>query len=166
MFNNKKMTSPAKGIVRAVVFDGKDSVGIGTDIVLKGEFVDPVAHDYMDMSNYTDALVMVSTPVGTTAVVKCQAAKLKGAAPEGFIAKNIPDFSSAKGVGNEWGYMQMMDADSGSPVDGSVGVQLSGGDSGLFFVNVNQIDLLNFEVTSVSGGSVTLSVSLSTKNDK
>jgi len=140
---------------RAVVFDAKTTTGIGEQILIKGDTgLNWSAKDYIPSKGFNDSLVTISASAGTTAVVKCIGAK--------FVAdtETPPNLKSASDVGNEWGYIRMYDLDVEDGSDGSDGVEFVGGGVKQFTINAGMLDIINFEISSISGGAITLSISL------
>ena len=85
-----------------------------------------------------------------TLTVKCQ----------GSASDDSPDFSSAQAAANHWDYIDMIDLEDNTSIDGDTGVASAGAasDARLFEVNVNGLKWLNFIVSSCEAGSVTVKV--------
>lgn len=76
---------------------------------------------------------------------------------QGSVSDSAPDFSAAQSVSNHWDYVQVIDLQSGSAINGDTGIAPSGTDDfRLFEVNVNGLVHLCATVTARSAGSVTV----------
>lgn len=128
------------------IMDAKTTTGIGNTI---------------DVGDFRNCVISISTASSAALTVKAQ----------GAIGKNTnsittdllaPDFSAAQSVSNQWSNIQMVDLNDGSPVTGTTGVVLTGTDiCKLYEVNINGLDFLNFDVTAISAGAITITIQLS-----
>ena len=93
---------------------------------------------------------------GDTATVKCQ----------GSNKETPPDFDAAKTESNEWDYVQMIDLEDGSTVDGDTGVTFSdSNDLRKFAINVDGLRWITFNITAQSDtANTTITVDLSMFN--
>jgi len=108
----------------------------------------------INVEMYKHMVMSVNTDGGTDAdmTVKFQ----------GSIADDCPDFSAAQAVDNEWDYIQIVDLESGTGVDGDTGFAVSGADDNrMFEVNVNHLRWFNAIITAWAEGEVTVKIRLS-----
>jgi hypothetical protein len=78
---------------------------------------------------------------GDTIVVKAQ----------GSMEETAPTFSTAKSSTNKWDYVQMVDLQNGSTIDGDTGVTFSDADDvQQFEVNTNGLVWFTLNVTTIS----------------
>lgn len=83
--------------------------------------------------------------------------KFQGSATDGATAGLTPDFGSAQSVTNHWDYVEVIDLNSGDPIDGDTGFPFSGADDyRLFAVNVDKLKYFNARITSYSAGELTI----------
>lgn len=113
-----------------LIMDAKAAAGVGTAFNVKP---------------YKNVMVKISTASiggGEGVTVKCQ----------GSLEDTAPDFSAAQSVSNFWDYVQMVDANSGTPIEGDSGIAISGAnDHRLMVVNTSGLTWLNFELSSITG---------------
>lgn len=101
----------------------------------------------IDISQYRHLTLQVSTASNANLTLKFQ----------GSISNIAPDFDSAKAVDNMWDYIQVVDLEDGSKVDGDTGFAPAGtNDFRIFEINTNAIKWLRLVVTARSAGSVTV----------
>ena len=106
----------------------------------------------IDVRDYRDCIVKIGTTTSGNLTVKCQGAVASAATPD-----TPPDFTAAQSATNHWDYVQMVDLQNGSPVDGDTGFVVTGTDDfRQFEININSLDYLTFTVTARSAGSVTI----------
>lgn len=128
--------------IRYNIMSAKAATGVGNTINVK---------------DYRNAVVRIWTASSANLTVKCQ-----GAVAVSTDTDTPPTFSSAQSTSNHWDYVQMVDLQDGSPVNGDTGFVVAGTDDfRLFEINVNSLDFLNFNVTARSAGSVTIDIVLS-----
>lgn len=76
---------------------------------------------------------------------------------QGSISDDAPTFSSAQSVSNHWDYVEIVDLEDGTSIDGDTGFSVTGTDDfRLFEVNTNNLKWLAVTVTARSAGSVTV----------
>lgn len=75
---------------------------------------------------------------------------------KGSIADEKPDFSAAQSRSNKWDYVQMKDLSDGSTVNGSTGVVFAADGIRQLEINVNGLSWLDFDITAISGGAVSV----------
>jgi len=100
-------------------------------------------------SDFRNAIVTIASASSASLTIKCQ----------GAMGNSAPTFSSASSASNPWDYVQMIDLQDGSAINGDTGIVFSGTDDvRQFEVNTNALDYLNFSITARSAGSVTVTV--------
>ena len=90
--------------------------------------------------------------------------KVQGALGEIEADGTYPvDFTAAQSVSNMWDYLQIIDLEDGSIIDGDTGFVVTGTDDFRHFeINTNGIDFITLNVTARSAGSVTAKARLVT----
>jgi len=107
----------------------------------------------IDVRDFRNCVVKIGTATSANLTVKAQ-----GAVASFTTDTTPPDFSAAQTVANNWDFIQMIDLQDGSSINGDVGFVVTGTDDfRLFEINVNSLDYINFRVTARSAGSVTVS---------
>lgn len=75
----------------------------------------------------------------------------------GSNQEDAPDFDAAQAVGNEWDYVQVIDKEDGSAIDGDTGVSVATADDHRHFeVNTNGLRWVTAIVTARTEGEVTV----------
>lgn len=101
----------------------------------------------LDVRDFRNCVVSIATASSANMTIKCQ----------GAIGDTNPTFTSAASATNAWDYVQIVDLQNGSAVDGDTGVVLTGTDDcRQFEINVNSLDYVTFNVTALAAGSVTI----------
>lgn len=78
----------------------------------------------------------------------------------GSTSEVCPDFTTTQGEDNSWDYIQMVDLQSGSQINGDTGLVFSGSaDDRNFEANVNALRWVALRVTAYSAGSVSAFIS-------
>jgi len=78
---------------------------------------------------------------------------------QGSISDTQPDFSAAQTASNHWDYIEVIDLEDGSAVDGDTGIVLAGTDDfRLFSANVDGLRWVCATITARSAGTLTLKV--------
>jgi len=127
-----------RSVQRYLILDAKAATGVGVTI---------------DVRDFRDCVVKIGTATSANLTVKAQ-----GAVANMFTSNTPPDFAATQTVANNWDFVQMVDLQDGSPINGDVGFVVTGTDDfRLFEINVNALDYINFRVTARSAGSVTVS---------
>ena len=76
---------------------------------------------------------------------------------QGSIQTDEPDFSAAQSVRNHWDYIEVIDVEDGSAIDGDAGISVSGADDyRLFEINTNGLKWINAIVSNRTEGEVTV----------
>ncbi len=130
-----------RSVQRYLILDAKAATGVGNTI---------------DVRDFRNCVVKIGTASSANLTVKAQGAVASVTTPD-----TPPTFSSTQSVANHWDYVQMIDLEDGTPVDGDTGFVVTGTDDfRQFEININSLDYINFSVTARSAGSVTISVVL------
>lgn len=80
---------------------------------------------------------------------------------QGSIQDTAPDFSAAQSVSNQWDYIQVIDLEDASAIDGDTGVAVAGADDHrLFEMNINHLRWVNAIISGYSEGELTLQIKL------
>lgn len=109
-------------------------------------------------SDFRNAELAISTAAATTGTVKVKGGVTTVDANNNTI---IPDLTAARSQTNNWDYIEIVDLQDGSAIDGDTGVSFAGvADNRLFEININGLDYIATEQSSMSGGSVSASVKL------
>ena len=118
----------------AKILDAKAATGIGTP---------------QQIQDFRHLVLALHTSGSANFTVKIQ----------GSISEDMPDFSAAQSVSNQWDYVQIKDLQNGSSIGGDTGVAAAGTDDHrLFEVNTNGLRWLCAEITAYAAGEVTLYV--------
>ena len=107
----------------------------------------------IDVRDARHITVIVSAPANASLTYKFQAA----------LGDTPPTFSSAQTGSNQWEYIAVYDAeDPSSIIAGDTGVTINNdteaNNERMFFINSDNIDWLNMNVTAFTDGSVTSKV--------
>ena len=115
--------------------DAKAAAGIGSNIFVK---------DFNELVASIDAVV----GGGEAVTIKCQ----------GSIADDAPTFSSAQSATNQWDYVEVVDIQSGTAIDGDTGITISGANENVqVVVNTSGLNWINFILSSITG-TITVTV--------
>jgi len=125
------------------IMNAKATTGIGNTI---------------DIRDYRNITVRIGTASSANATIKCVWA-IAGA---GQITEiTAPVFSSSQSVTNNWSYIQMIDLNDWTALTGSTGVVATWTDIyKLYAVNVDNLDYINFNITAISAGTITIDIQL------
>jgi len=75
----------------------------------------------------------------------------------GAISDTAPDFSAAQSPTNRYDFINMRDYEDNSKIDGDDGLVLTGTDDNrMFELNTNGLTWINFRITAISAGNVTV----------
>lgn len=114
------------------ILDAKAATGIGTSL---------------DVSHFRFVTVQIDTEDSANLTVKAV----------GSIQDACPTFSAVQAVDNSYDFISMIDLQDASGVDGDTGIVCAGTDDHrLCSINVDGIKWLNFRVTALSAGKVTV----------
>jgi hypothetical protein len=76
---------------------------------------------------------------------------------QGSISETAPDFTDAQASDNQWDYIEVVDLEDGTAIDGDTGVAITGAqDHRLFQANVDGLVHVNAIITAHTGGAVTV----------
>lgn len=76
---------------------------------------------------------------------------------QGSIQDTCPAFGSAQSVTNHWDYVEVVDLEDGTAIDGDTGVAVASADDyRLLEANINGLKWINAVVTARSAGEVTI----------
>lgn len=79
---------------------------------------------------------------------------------QGSLADTCPDFNADPSYTNRWDYVEVIDMEDGTAIDGDTGVSCSGSeDNRLFEVNVSALKWLSVVITSYTVGRLDVRVS-------
>ncbi len=94
-----------------------------------------------------DIVVSLDTTGSTNATIKFQ----------GSLQETMPDFNASQSPTNQWAYIQMVDLNDGSAINGSTGIALSGTDANrMLEANTNGLRWFNAVVTAYVAGAITV----------
>ena len=114
------------------ILDAKAATGIGKDILVR---------------DYRNLILMVATSGSANFTAKVV----------GSISESDVNFAAAQSVANPWGYVQVIDIDTGSAINGVTGIAATGTDIfKLYHVNVDGLEYLNLNVTAYAAGAITV----------
>lgn len=81
---------------------------------------------------------------------------------QGSFADTAPDFSAAQSTSNAWDYIEVVDLQDGSLIDGDTGVALAGvtdvAGSRMLALNTDLMKWVSVEVTAWTAGGLTVGV--------
>ena len=76
---------------------------------------------------------------------------------QGSVSETAPDFSAAQSVTNHWDYIEVVDMEDGTVIDGDTGVAVAVADDyRLFEANVNGLRWVNAIITTYVAGGITV----------
>ena len=80
---------------------------------------------------------------------------------QGSVSEDCPDFSAASSVTNRWDYVDCVDDEDGSSIDGDTGIAVAGADDHrMLEVNNNGLRWINAIISGWSEGEVTIKTRL------
>lgn len=127
------------------IFQSKSSTGIGLWVNVEGYRHLTASLDFDGNANMT---------------VKCVASIGKGKSSNG-TQDDSPDPTAAQSYINSYDFMEMIDLQSGSDIDGDTGIAKAGAvDHRLLNVNTDGIKWVTFYITSYSAGAATARIKL------
>lgn len=111
------------------------------------------AGSFVNVEDFRNAVFSFATDGGGTADLTVKFA--------GSIQDVAPDFSAAQSVTNHFDYIEVVDLQNGTAIDGDIGISVAGADDyRMFEANVNGLKWICPVVTSYTAGSVTVKVSV------
>lgn len=106
--------------------------------------------------DFRNAVVTINTTGSANMTIKFQGAII------GVDGAAAPDFGSAQSSTNQWDYVQVVDLQSGSQIDGDTGIVLTGTDDHrVVEFNTNHLDYISVQVSAYSAGTLVSDVTLS-----
>ena len=100
------------------------------------------------------AHAILSVEVGTDATMTL---KIQGSLGDSVTnTDDAPDFSAAQSQSNAWDYVEVVDLEDGSSIDGDTGISLDGADVRQFEVNINALRWLNVIISAWTDGDVSV----------
>ena len=118
------------------IFDAKAAIGTGAAILVE---------------DFKTATLQIGTASSGSLTMKIQTSD----------SDTCPNFATAQSVANHWDYVQCVDLEDGSTVDGDTGFVVAGADDfKRYEVNMNGAKWLCATVTARAAGRVTLKVKL------
>ena len=110
--------------------------------------------------DFRTAVIGLATSGTTTATVKIAGAVALVTTAPG--AESAPTFTSAASISNPWDYIEAVNLQNGSAVDGDTGHSWAGTDTvELYEVNVNELDYIAVQVDAWTQGAITAWIVLS-----
>lgn len=107
-----------------------------------------------NVNNYRHIKVSVATDGGGDANFTL---KFAGAISDGATANAGPDFTAAQSVTNMYDFLEVIDLEDGTAIDGDTGFAKVGADDyRIFTINVDGIKWFNARLTARSAGEVTV----------
>ena len=71
-----------------------------------------------------------------------------------------PDMTAAQSYKNSWDYIEMIDLESGSDINGDAGIEANAADLRIVNINTDGLKWLNFRVLTATAGAVTVQCKL------
>ena len=103
----------------------------------------------INVEEYNNIAIQLGIPTGSTLVVKAMASN----------SEEAPNFAAAQSLDNHFDYIQLIDLEDGSTIDGDTGIPVT---ASLEFrnlvVNTANIKWINFVVSGFTAGSATVKV--------
>lgn len=128
------------------VFRSKGATGIGNWINVEG-------YRHLTASLDFDALANMT--------VKCVGSIGKGGATSSSAIDDAPDPTASQDEDNAYDYIEMIDLQSGSDINGDTGIAPAGAaDHRLLNINTDGLKWINFYITARSAGKATARVKL------
>lgn len=126
------------------IFTAKQTVGIGNII------------DVSDFRHKQIVLASTGLGAGDTIVVKVQ----------GSFETVNPTFTAAKSASNLWDYIQVIDLEDGSFIDGDTGVTFATADDVKYFnINIDGLKWICLNVESISDATTSITGKIYLRND-
>ncbi len=123
--------------VEQTILDAKAATGIGNSILVQ---------------DFQHVVFSYATGGGGTAALTVKF--------QGSIQDNI-DFNAAQSVTNMWDYIEVIDLNTGTAIDGDTGVAVATTDDyRLFEANVSGLKYINASVTARTAGNITVKAKL------
>lgn len=105
----------------------------------------------IDIQDFKHAVFTFATDGGSDAALTVKF--------QGSISETCPDFSAAQAVDNMWDYIEVVDLEDGTAIDGDAGVAVATADDyRLLEANINGLKWICATVTARTEGEVTVKV--------
>ena len=79
---------------------------------------------------------------------------------QGSIADDAPDFNATQAYNNRWDYIEVIDVEDGTAIDGDTGVSCAGtADNRIFEANVSSLKWLTVAITAFTAGTLDIRIS-------
>lgn len=125
---------------KQILFNGQTTTGFSTPIYVR---------DFRHI-----VLVVATKNVSSAQTVRVRIAHA--------YEEEVPDFSTTNDSGNQWSYAQSLNLKNGYPIDGNVGIEITGDDDVVAVeLNQNMSAWLSVEIETIDAGSVTVTAYLS-----
>ena len=111
----------------------------------------------ISVEDFRHAVIALNTDGGGDAALTV---KFQGSIGKSITSTDVPDFSASQSVTNRWDYIEIVDLESGSTIDGDVGVASTVDEHRQFELNVNGLKWINAIISGWTEGEVTVSVQL------
>lgn len=108
-----------------------------------------VAYSVSDFKNASIALIGTGATVGLTFKI-C-----------GSVQDTAPTFSTAQSATNVWDYIDVLDMEDGSSIDGDTGIAFAAADVRQFEVNTENLQWIGVQVSALTNGTGTAILSAS-----
>lgn len=109
--------------------------------------------------DYRNIVIQLTAAVNSSLTYKFQGALA-------LANGSAPDFGAARTEANPWEYVEAVDLQDGSAIDGDTGVVISNTavdvNIRLFEININCLDYVSIEITAYTDGALSASATLST----
>ncbi len=127
------------------ILNAKGDTGVGINIPCK---------------DFRHAVFFYATDGGSDAALTV---KFQGSIGAGIGAEmdTAPDFSATQSVTNMWDFIEVIDLEDGSAIDGDTGVSVATADDyRMLEANINGLNFINARVTAHTAGEITVIVQL------
>lgn len=85
---------------------------------------------------------------------------------KGSFEEEAPSFGSAASISNIWDYIQVIDLEDGSAIEGDTGITISEANDVKFFsINIDGLAWVCVELVTVTGTGITVTAKLHVLND-
>ena len=127
------------------VFRSKAATGVGNWILVEGYRHLTASIDFDGDANMT---------------IKCVGSIGKGGITSATTRDDSPTATSAQSDENSYDYIEMIDLQSGSDINGDTGITVTAADHRLLNINTDGLKWINFYITTYSAGAATACVKL------
>lgn len=122
------------------VFRSKSSTGIG---------------NWIDVESFRHITASLDFDGDANLTVKCVGSIGKGSATSSSTMDDAPTPTSAQSDENSYDYIEMIDLQSGSDINGDTGIVVTGVDHRLLNINTDGLKWVTFYITARSAGAMT-----------